>query len=155
MSQEITEKAKEIASKWGNRPDNIIEMMHDIQNEFNYLPKEILTKLSKEANVPLSQIVSIATFYNAFSLKPKGKHKICVCGGTPCYTMGAARIVEAFERELNINCGETTQDMQFSLEMTRCLSACGLAPVVVIDEDIHGPTSVPQVSKILKKYKKK
>ena len=155
MSQEITEKVKEIASKWEHRPDNIIEMMHDIQDEFNYLPQNVITKLSKEANVPLSQIYSIATFYNAFSLKPKGKHKICVCGGTPCYTLGAGRIVEAFERELKIKCGETTPDMQYSLEITRCLSACGLAPVVVIDEDIHGYTSVPKVSKILKKYQKK
>ena len=155
MSSETIEKAKQIAKKWEKKPENIIEMMHDIQNEFNYLPREAIKTLSKEATVPISRIISIATFYNAFSLKKKGKHKICVCMGTPCHTLGAARIAEALERELKIKCGETTPDLEFTLESTRCLSACGLARVVVIGEDLHGPLSVPSVSKLLKKYKKK
>lgn len=155
MSSETKVKAKEIADKWENNSDNIIEMMHEIQNEFHYLPREVVESLSKEANVPISKILNIATFYNAFSLKPKGKHKICICMGTPCHTLGAARVAEAFERELKIKLGETTPDLEFSLEETRCLSACGLAPVAVIGDDLYGPITVPSVSKLLKKYKKK
>jgi NADH:ubiquinone oxidoreductase subunit E len=155
MSVETLSKVEEIALKWDKKPDNIIEMMHDVQSEFNYLPKDVIVELSNVSKVPVSNIYSIATFYNAFSLKPKGKHKICVCGGTPCYTLGAARITEALERELKIKCGETTPDKKFSLEMTRCLSACGLAPVVVISDDLYGPTTVPGISKLLKKYEKK
>lgn len=155
MSSEAQVKAKTIAEKWENNSDNIIEMMHDVQNEYNYLPREIIQNLSKEAGVPISKILNIATFYNAFSLKPKGKHKICVCMGTPCHTLGAARVADAFERELKIKFGETTPDLKYSLEYTRCLSACGLAPVAVIGEDLYGPISVPQVAKLIKKYEKK
>jgi NADH:ubiquinone oxidoreductase subunit E len=155
MSVETLTKVKEIAVKWDNKPENIIEMMHEVQNEFNYLPKNIINVLSKETQVPVAKIYNIATFYNAFSLKPKGKHKICVCMGTPCHTLGATRVSEAFERELKIKSGETTPDLKFSLEATRCLSACGLAPVIVIDDDIYGPVTVPSVSKLIKKYEKK
>lgn len=155
MSSETQKKAKEISEKWDNNPENIIEMMHDIQDEFKYLPREVIESLSKESNVPVSKILNIATFYNAFSLKPKGKHKICVCMGTPCHTLGAARVAEALERELKIKMGETTPDFKYSLEETRCLSACGLAPVVVIGEDLYGPVTVPNVPKLLKKYEKK
>ncbi len=155
MSSETQKKAKEISEKWDYNPENIIEMMHDIQDEYKYLPREVIECLSKESNVPVSKILNIATFYNAFSLKPKGKHKICVCMGTPCHTLGASRVAEAFERELKIKCGETTSDLKYSLEETRCLSACGLAPVVVIGEDLYGPVTVPNVQKLLKKYEKK
>ncbi|MBU1297819.1 MAG: NAD(P)H-dependent oxidoreductase subunit E, partial [Bacteroidetes bacterium] len=130
----------------------IIEMMHDIQTELNYLPKDVLYEVSNLANVPISKIYHIATFYNAFSLKPKGKYKICVCMGTPCYALGAQRIVNELERELEIKCGETTKDMKFSIEITGCVGTCGLAPVVVINEDLFGPIPVTGVPKLLKKY---
>lgn len=155
MSNDTLEKAKKIATKWGKKPENIIEMMHDVQNEFNYLPKEILQVLSKEANVPIAQIYSIATFYNAFSLKPKGKNKICVCMGTPCHALGAPKVVSALERELKIKCGETTPDMQFSLDISGCVGTCGLAPVVVINDDLYGPVPATNVKKLIKKYEKK
>lgn len=155
MEYNATEVAKKIASRWGNKPENIIEMMHDIQTELNYLPKDVLMEVSKFSNVPISKIFNIATFYNAFSLKPKGKYKICVCMGTPCHALGAPRIVSALERELEIKCGETTKDMKFSLEITGCVGTCGLAPVVVINEDLYGPIQVSGVSKLIKKYESK
>ena len=155
MESEISLKSKAIAEKWDNRPENIIEMMHEVQNEFNYLPKEIIENISKEAHVPIAKIYSIATFYNAFSLKPKGKHKICVCMGTPCHALGAPKVVSALERELKIKCGETTEDMQFSLEVTGCVGTCGLAPVVIIGDDLYGPVGITGVSKLVKKYESK
>lgn len=152
MEYDANVKAQEVVTRWGTKPENIIEMMHDIQNEFNYLPREVLFEVSQQAKVPLSKIYHIATFYNAFSLKPKGKNKICVCMGTPCYALGAQRIVNELERELEIKCGETTKDMKFSIEITGCVGTCGLAPVVVINEDLFGPIPVTGVPKLLKKY---
>lgn len=155
MEINATLKAQEVIKRWDAKPENIIEMMHDIQNEFNYLPREILFEVSRQASVPLSKIYNIATFYNAFSLKPKGKHRICVCMGTPCHALGAMRVVNAIERELNIKCGETTKDLKFSLEITGCVGTCGLAPVVVIGEDLLGPIAAQDVPKLLKKYESK
>jgi NADH-quinone oxidoreductase subunit E len=143
---------KEILDRWGSKPENIIEMMHDIQNKVNYLPRDILFEISNKANIPLSRIYNVATFYNAFSLKPKGKHRICVCMGTPCHALGAPRLVSALERELGIKCGDVTPDMTFSIETTGCVGTCGLAPVVVIGDDLFGPLKVDGVSRLLKKY---
>lgn len=147
--------AREISQRWGNRPENIIEMMHDIQTELNYLPKEVLYEVSSVANVPISKIYNIATFYNAFSLKPKGKHRICVCLGTPCYALGAPRVIEAIEREIGVKCGETTPDMKFSLEISGCVGTCGLAPVVIVGEELYGPVPISEVPKLIKKYASK
>jgi NADH:ubiquinone oxidoreductase subunit E len=155
MEYDVITKADEIAGKWNHRPENIIEMMHDIQNEFHFLPKEILFEISKNSNIPLGKIYNIATFYNAFSLKPKGKHRICVCMGTPCHALGAPRVVSALERELGIKCGETTPDRNFSIETTGCVGTCGLAPVIVINEDLYGPVPVNGVQKLIKKYEEK
>ncbi len=152
MEYVAAEKAQEIIERWKAKPENIIEMMHDIQNEFNYLPNDLIMEVSEKAHVPLSKIYNIATFYNAFSLKPKGKHRVCVCLGTPCHALGADRLVNALERELEIKCGDTTRDMKFSLEITGCVGTCGLAPVVIIGEDLYGPVTIQGVPRLLKKY---
>ncbi|MDP2209644.1 MAG: NAD(P)H-dependent oxidoreductase subunit E [Bacteroidota bacterium] len=154
MEYNAAEVAREISNRWGNLPENIIEMMHDVQTKLNYLPKDVLYEVSHVASVPISKIYNIATFYNAFSLKPKGKYRICVCLGTPCHALGAPRVINALERELGIKCGETTKDMKYSLEITGCVGTCGLAPVIVINEDLFGPIPVSGVSKLLKKYEK-
>ncbi|MDI6780081.1 MAG: NAD(P)H-dependent oxidoreductase subunit E [Bacteroidota bacterium] len=155
MEQDSNLKAQEVVHRWGAKPENIIEMMHDIQNEFNYLPREVLFEVSRQAKVPLSKIYNIATFYNAFSLKPKGKHRICVCLGTPCYALGAPQVVEAIEREIGVKCGETTPDMKFSLEISGCVGTCGLAPVVIVGEELYGPVPISGVPKLIKKYASK
>lgn len=155
MEYNAEDIARDIAGRWGFRPENVIEMMHDIQSQMNYLPKEILFEISRQAKVPIGHIYNIATFYNAFSLKPKGKHRLCVCLGTPCHALGAPKIVSAIERELNIKCGETTPDMKFTLEITGCVGTCGLAPVVVIGDDLYGPLNIAGVQKLLKKYESK
>jgi len=155
MEYNADQKSTEIVNRWGSKPENVIEMMHDIQNEFNFLPKDILFEISKKANVPISKIYNIATFYNAFSLKPKGRHRINVCMGTPCHALGAPRVVNAIERELSIMCGDTTPDMKFSLDICGCVGTCGLAPVVIIGDDLFGPITVDGVSRLLKKYESK
>ena len=133
-------------------PSSIIQVLLDIQNELYYLPKDVLENVSKHLNVPLSRSYHLATFYKAFSLKPKGKFPIAVCTGTACHVQGAVKIMEQIERELNVKEGETTPDKKFSLESVRCLGCCGLAPVVTIGKNLHGKVPPSKVPKILKQY---
>lgn len=133
-------------------PSSIIQVMLDIQNELYYLPREVLEYVSRELGVPLSRTYSLATFYKAFSLKPKGKFPIAVCTGTACHVQGALKIMEQIERELHVKEGETTADKKFSIESVRCLGCCGLAPVVTVGKNLHGKVPVAKVSRILKQY---
>ena len=154
MDKENHSKVTEIIERWSAREDCLIEMLHDIQEEYNYLPKDILIKISQRVEVPLAKIVGIATFYKRFSLTPRGKHCIGVCMGTPCHAKGAPLIVEALERHLGIKEGESTKDLKYYLEITGCVGTCGLAPVVVIDEEMYGNVPASGIKKLLKKYEK-
>jgi NADH-quinone oxidoreductase subunit E len=147
-------RVTEILTKNERDPSSIIAILQDIQEEFSYLPQGPLKIISTELDIPLSRILSLATFYKAFSLKPKGKHPIHVCLGTACHVRGAQRIIEKFERDLGIKSGETSADREFSLDTVRCVGCCGLAPVVMIGEDIHGKVTQTKISGLLKKYKK-
>jgi len=141
-----------ILQKHPKDPSSIIQVMLDIQNELYYLPRDVLNYVSEYLNVPLSRTYNLATFYKAFSLKPKGKYPIAVCTGTACHVQGAIKIMEQIERELHIKEGETTADKKFSVESVRCLGCCGLAPVVTIGKNLHGKIPTSKVSKILKQY---
>ena len=128
-------------------------ILQSINASYNYRPEVMLRYLSREMDVPLSSIYRIATFYTAFSLKPRGKHVINVCVGTTCHVKGAPLILETLERELGIQRGETTKDMAFTLEEVACLGCCGLAPVMKVGEDLYGEVKQPEVRKILRKYR--
>ena len=143
----------EIVDRYNRDPSFIIAMLQDVQEEHKYLPKEVLEELSRELEVPLARTFSIATFYNAFSLEPKGDHPICVCMGTACHVRGASKITEKIEREIGIKSGETTADKKFSLEEVRCLGCCGLAPVVTVGDDLYGKVTQAKIPRILKKYR--
>jgi len=144
----------EIIEKYGEDTHAIVAILQDIQDEYNYLPKDVLIKLSNELNIPLSRILSVATFYKAFSLTPKGKHHINVCLGTACHVRGGGRVMNKIERELAIKRGETTKDLNFSLDEVRCLGCCGLAPVMMVGKDVHGKLSESKVTPIIEQYKK-
>jgi NADH-quinone oxidoreductase subunit E len=133
----------------------IIAMLQDIQHEFTYLPQDVLVHLSRSVGVPLSRTYSLATFYRAFSLKPRGRHPVAVCLGTACHVKAAVKILEKFERELGIKTGHTTPDLEFGLQQVRCLGCCGLAPVVTVGADLFGKVSLTRVDQILKQYRKK
>ncbi len=150
----VEAKVSEIMTKYARDESSLIAMLQDIQEEYSYLPREALEQISREMNVPLSRILSLATFFRAFSLKPKGKHPIHVCLGTACHVRGAQLILEKFERELGIKSGETSDDLLFSLDAVRCLGCCGLAPVVMVGEEVHGKVTQTKVPGIIKKYKK-
>lgn len=147
-------KVSEILGKYQADESALIAILQDVQEEYSYLPKDVLLQVSKELNVPLSRVLSLATFFKAFSLKPKGKHPIHVCLGTACHVRGAQRILEKFERDLGLKSGETSADLEFSLDAVRCVGCCGLAPVVQVGEEVHGKITQTKVAGVIKKYKK-
>ena len=132
---------------------NLIGLLQDIQKEYGFLPGEALDRLSADHRIPVSEIYSVATFYNAFSLVPKGEHHVAVCMGTACHVRGAQGILDKLVRELGIETGETTEDMKFSLDAVACLGACALGPIVTVGEDYHGQMNLRKVDKVLKNYR--
>ena len=152
MSSEILEKVDRIIDKYKREKKALISILQDIQQEYNYLSKDVLLHIKERLNVPLTQIYGVATFYNIFSLKPRGRHLIAVCTGTACHVRGAGRILEKLERDLKIKNGEVTKDLRFSLESVRCLGCCSLAPVIRVDEDTYGRVRQDKLVKILKGY---
>lgn len=132
----------------------LMPVLHAAQNIYGYLPAEVQTVIAEELNIPLAEVYGVATFYSQFSLNPKGKHKISVCLGTACYVGGSDKILEVLERELRIKCGQSTLDRKFSLDSCRCVGACGLAPVVVIDGEVYGKLKEEDVKPVLEKYLK-
>jgi len=142
-----------ILSKFPEIKGSLIGILHEVQSHFHYLPEGELRYVSKKTKIPITQIYSIINFYNRFSLKPKGKNEICVCMGTACHVKGAEKVMNEISAKLKIGKGETTDDMNFSLDEVRCIGACSLAPAVVVNEDTHGMVSPKQVTTILSKYK--
>jgi NADH-quinone oxidoreductase subunit E len=130
----------------------LVDILQDIQAETGYLPREVLEETSRGLDVPLSRVYSVATFFKAFSLKPRGRHLINVCLGTACHVRGAGKVLEKIEQELGIKTGESTKDLKFTLETVNCVGACALGPMVIIGEDYHGEMTPEAVSSVLKNY---
>lgn len=141
-----------ILEKFPEVRGSLIGILHEVQNHFRYLPELELRYISKKTGIPMTQIYSIANFYNRFSLEPKGRNEVCVCSGTACHVKGAGQLINEVERILEVKAGESTDDMKFSVSEVRCIGACSLAPVVVVNEDTHGKVAPKQVSKILASY---
>jgi len=144
---------EKIIKRYQGKPGAVISVLEDIQETQGYLPKEVLQKVSERLNVHLSQLFSMATFYSAFTLKPRGKHTIHVCLGTACHVRGAPRIVDELSRLLDVEPGDTTANNEFTLETVRCVGCCSLAPVVRVDKDTYGYNTMDRVPKILTNYK--
>ena len=150
-----TQKVKFFTEKYGKQKKALISILQDIQAEYNYLPQEALRLVSETLDIPLIDIIGVATFYRSFSLEPRGEHQVTVCIGTACHVRGGAKILDEFERKLDVESGQTTEDGQFTLETVACLGCCAIGPVVVVDGDYHAQTSLRKVESILKKYRKK
>lgn len=131
----------------------IVALLQDVQAAEGYLPREALERIAERLRLPLSQLYGLATFYRAFSLRPKGKHTITCCLGTACHVRGGQQVVDRIARELGIRPGETTPDMQFTLETVNCLGACALGPLVVIDGQYYGRVSSAKVPRLLERYR--
>jgi len=135
-----------------NQKGALMPVIQEAQRIYGYMPEEVQRMVAKGMGVSLSEIYGIVTFYSQFSLTPKGKYKIVICMGTACYVIGAGQILERFEKELGIKDGECTADMKFSLDGARCVGACGLAPVISINEDVYGKVNADKVPEILGNY---
>lgn len=131
----------------------LMPVLHEAQNIFGYLPREVQTVIADGLNVSLAEVYGVATFYSQFSLNPKGKHQVSVCLGTACYVKGSDKVLEEVEKELGIKCGECTPDRSFSIDSCRCVGACGLAPVMIVDGEVYGRLTAKEVSGILSKYR--
>ncbi|NTU51837.1 MAG: NAD(P)H-dependent oxidoreductase subunit E [Candidatus Aminicenantes bacterium] len=148
------EKIHAIIHKHKGLKKNLIAILLDVQNTYAFLPPEAIRFVAAELAMPLIDIIDVATFYRAFSLKPRGKHTCLVCLGTACHVRGGQKILEEVERKLGVVAGENTKDGQFTLETVACLGCCAIGPVVVVDGEYHGHATVRKVGPILEKYAK-
>lgn len=141
-----------IMKRHNYEPSSVIAMLQDIQKDLRYLPREDLQVVAQRLEIPASRIYSLATFYRSFSLKPRGKHLIQVCMGTACHVKGGSLIMEKILRDLDTGPGEMTRDEKFTVEPVRCVGCCGLAPVVVIDDEFFGQMTQQKTPRTLKKF---
>lgn len=147
------QKVRAILDRYQRDRSLLVSILQDIQAEHNYLPREALEQVSQNIGVPLSQVYSVATFFKAFSLKPRGRHLINVCLGTACHVRGAVRILEEVERKLGIEAGETTKDLKYTLETVNCVGACALGPIVIVDGNYSGQMKSSKVKPLLESYR--
>jgi NADH-quinone oxidoreductase subunit E len=149
---EQKEKVTQVLQRHQHDKSLLVDILQDIQAEIGYLPKEALVAASHGLGVPVSRVYSVATFFKAFSLTPRGRYLINVCMGTACHVRGAPKVLERIEKELKIKSGETTKDLKFTLETVNCVGACALGPMVIIGEDYHGEMTPEGIGPVLKEY---
>ncbi len=150
----LYEKLKQVIAEKKKLKDPLIEVLHQAQEIFGYLPNEVQQYVADELNLPIAEVYGVVTFYNFFSMVPQGKHIVNICTGTACYVKGAPKLIQMMEDELGIKTGETTKDGMFTISTVRCVGACSLAPVFVIGEDTYGRVdSRDKLVEILNKYR--
>ncbi len=148
----MSSKIDAIIKKYGGDRGQLVSILQDVQAEQHYLPREALDEVATLMCIPASQVYSVATFFKAFSLTPRGRHLIKVCLGTACHVRGAAKVVEKMELDLGVKRTQTTPDLKYTLETVNCVGCCALGPMVMIDEEYHGQISSDKVSPLLAKY---
>jgi NADH-quinone oxidoreductase subunit E len=143
-----------IINRYNSNPDSVIAILQNVQSEYHYLPETALRLVAEQLGLPLIQVYGVATFFKAFSLKPRGEHLIKACVGTACHVRGAQSVLDEIKRQLGVGAGETTDDMKFTLETVNCLGACALGPVVVVDDEYHGEMTPKKVKETVSNCKK-
>lgn len=152
MQDDEHKRLEGIIDRYDGQEGSLIQLLLDLQSEFNWISKDALSEISERLKIPRSRIYRIASFYEAISLKPIGKHKVSVCMGTACEVRGSQMILDRTESMLRIKQSGTTPDMKFTLKRVNCMGCCAIGPVMVVDEDYHGRVTSDKVEKILKKY---
>jgi NADH:ubiquinone oxidoreductase subunit E len=152
FTPEQVARLDEIISRYKDKPGGLIPVLEEAQVALEYLPIGVQKRIAKGLNLPLSRVYGVVTFYSFFTMTPRGRHTVRVCLGTACYVRGGKAIAEHLVKEFGIKEKETTEDRRFTYETVRCLGACGLGPVVVIDEDVHGRIKPVKVKEILSQY---
>lgn len=152
-TEQMTPELKAFIEEWKDKPGNLIMVLHKVQQTYGYIPRAIAIETSELLDVPLAKIYGVVTFYNFFKLQKAGKYIIQVCLGTACYLRGGDDLIKEFERQLGVGVNATTPDGLFSIEAVRCLGCCGLAPVAVVNGDVHGKLETKDVTGIIEKYR--
>ena len=151
-TKEQEQKLQEAIARHKDRKGALMPILQEAQHIYGYMPHEVQLMIAEGLGVPESEVYGVVTFYSQFSLTPKGKYRVAVCMGTACYVKGAGKILEQFEKQIGCKAGECTPDMKFSIDATRCIGACGLAPVLSVNEDIYGKVTEDMVADILSNY---
>jgi len=149
------EKMENILSKYSNDKSNLIQMLNDVQEAYGYIPKSAQLAISEHLDLTMAQVYGVITFYSRFTLKPKGKYNVSVCLGTACYVKGSEKVLDKLKEKLGIDVGQTTEDGKFSIEATRCIGACGLAPVFTVNDEVYGNATPELMDKVIEEYKAK
>lgn len=152
FTPEQLKKMEEIIAKYKNKPGALIPVLEEVQMVLQFLPMPILKIIANGLNLPLSQVYGVVTFYSFFTMTPRGKYTVRVCLGTACYVRGGKAIYDNLKQELKVEEGETTEDRRFTLETVRCIGACGLGPVIFVNDNVHGRLKPAKIRDILGKY---
>lgn len=149
MEKKLEKELQEILNQYTTSKDNLIQILNEVQVKYGYIPQIAQRKISEYLNIPMAEVYGVITFYSRFTLKPKGKYAISVCLGTACFVKGSEKIMERLKQRLNIEEGQTTEDGKFSIDATRCVGACGIAPVFTVNGEVYGKATVKKLDEVL------
>lgn len=152
-NKKIAEEMKDIMSKYKVEKDNLIQILNEVQEKYGYIPKQAQIEISDYLGIPMAEIYGVVTFYSRFTTEPKGKYNISVCLGTACYVKGSQKILDRLKEKLQIEEGKTTADGKFSIDTTRCVGACGIAPVFTVNDEVYGKATVKKLDEVLDSLK--
>ena len=154
IDKKLKEETKEILEQYKVDKENLIPILNDIQVKYGYIPKIAQLEISNYLNVPMAEIYGVITFYSRFTLEPKGKYNISVCLGTACFVKGSQAILDRLKDRLKIEEGKTTSDGKYSIDTTRCVGACGIAPVFTVNNEVYGHATVKKLDEVLNELEK-
>lgn len=149
IEKKIKEEMKEIMNKYKVEKDNLIPILNEVQEKYGYIPKTAQLEISEYLNIPMAEIYGVVTFYSRFTLEPKGKYNISVCLGTACFVKGSQKILDRLKERLQLEEGQTSEDGKFSIDTTRCVGACGIAPVFTVNDKVYGKATVKKLDEVL------
>lgn len=155
MEEKTVKELEKILSGYSNDKSNLIQILNEVQEKFGYVPTVAQEEIAKYLGIEVAEVYGVVTFYSRFTLKPKGKYAISVCMGTACFVKGGEQILERVKQKLGIEEGQTTEDGKFSIDATRCIGACGLAPVFTVNDEVYGKATPQKVDEVLKEYQAK
>ncbi len=154
LSPECLEEIDRLIELHRGQPEDLIQVLHSVQNKVGYLPREAQARVAEGLDVPLARVYSVVSFYSLFTTAPKGKHRISVCAGTACYVRGASQLLDKLAADLQVKPGNTSRDGLFSLDVVRCVGACGLSPVITVDNNVYARVHTGKLADIVSKYSK-
>ena len=152
MEEKTKQEVEKILSNYSTDKSNLIQILNEIQEKFGYIPMKVQEQIAKYLNIEVAEVYGVVTFYSRFTLKPKGKYAISVCMGTACFVKGGEKVLDKVKEKLKIKEGETTTDGKFSIDATRCIGACGLAPVFTVNDEVYGKATPELMKKVIKEY---